>query len=149
MTPQQLAHHLVALERQILGRGFTFYQTDGRILFELRGASGGLTSSMVCYIIPNIQPRKTLARWVIEFKLGELEGLNVTWLLEQELIKFVGALNDQKFPVFDTDGGDMGLGNPCHAVWCPKHVFYLSYISERLMGGIGDLGRGECQCGPA
>ncbi len=42
---------LLDLERRSLPRDISFYETDGRRIFDIRGASGGVTTSTCFYII--------------------------------------------------------------------------------------------------
>jgi hypothetical protein len=37
--------------RKILPKNIGFYEVDGRNIFEIRGASGGVVHSLVCYLM--------------------------------------------------------------------------------------------------
>lgn len=95
----------------ILGAGLTFYETDGRVVFDMRGPSGGVVVARICYLIPKDHNLPKIPYYSIKYLNGVDSVKEVQTLLKEAVIKFIRKLADGTFKSCDLDGGELTTEN--------------------------------------
>lgn len=111
---------LQAIANDILPSNMSLYRVDGKALFELRGESGGISSSLVYYIVqdkPMVLDKdgnNNYARYCGKIPINVILSFNyLNEHIHTSLFKFQTHLteNFHKVKTFNPDGGDLGLEN--------------------------------------
>jgi hypothetical protein len=109
---EHLESLIQAISYDILPRGFSLYEVDGKCLFQMFGYSGGITSSFMFYFIRDI-PLASGRNYQYGVRIKPPEEVKFTELkelIEKSIEDFLKKIKDGTANLVDLDGGELKEG---------------------------------------